>query len=67
MDILNIWQVATTVRERRGEEEEEAGRARQKEMERGRVRGGEEVSPVYFIQWQQSTIHNQVRLIHSFN
>lgn len=49
-------------KERGGEE-----RGRQSETERGRVRGGEGVSPVYFIHWQQSTIHNQGRLIHSFN
>lgn len=44
-----------------------SSKQQERESEREGVRGGEEWRPVYLIQWQQSTIHNQSRLIHSFN
>lgn len=62
--ILNFWwKIEQQAMREKGGGEGGADR----ETERVRVRGVEGVSPVYFIHWQQSTIHNQGRLIHSFN
>lgn len=70
MDILNLL-LKIELQATRGYLGEQNRMSRQSEKERGRGRGEreeeEEASPVYFIQRQQSTIHNQARLIHSFN
>lgn len=60
-----LWTV--TVTRGKPSRKREREKQTQRQRERVKVRGGGKESPVYFIQWKRGTIHNQGRLIHSFN